>query len=189
MVPAWTGTASMSDPSLPPAAVEITALRRASEAARPERMPRRAVAGIGLVIAVAVLTVVGALVLDGSASRAVVAVGIVIALAVAAGLVMRPLQLAAARSRRTAAAVAAALDSTVEAVVSHVASIGYRVPAEVAAEWVTSPESTATAPLVHDSVIAARWWRPADGDDRVFVEPYLRQDGVASSLPQLPPLA
>ncbi len=178
----------MSDGSLPPAAVEITALRRALDAAVPERLPRLAIAGIVVVLVVVVTTVVAAVVLDGTATRVVVAVGIVAALGVAAGLVMRPLQLAAGRTRRTAMSVLQARESTTDSVVSHLASIGYPVPAPVAAEWITAPDSTATVALVHDSVIAARWWRPADGDDRVFVEPYLRQDGVASSLPPLPPI-
>lgn len=186
----------MSDPSLPPAAVEITGLRRAVDpAASVKRMPRLPVTGIAVVVALIAATVVGAIVLqaagaagDGSGQRVLIAVGVIATLVAAALLVMRPLRSAARRSREAITSVTAALDTVVDGVITHLASIGYRVPEDAAVDWVTSPEPTATVPLVHDSVIAARWWRPADGDDRVFVEPYLRQDGVASALPVLAPL-
>lgn len=175
----------MSELPLPPAAVEITSLRRAVEAAVPERMPRLTIVGMGVTAAIVVATVAAALVLDGDV-RPLIAIGLIAALLALAALVMLPLQRAARRSRDAVTLVTATLDDTVGTVVAHLASIGYTVSADVAADWVVSPESTATAPLVHDSVIASRWWRPADGDDRVFVEPYLRQDGVASSLPPVP---
>lgn len=172
----------MSEIALPPAAVDITSVRRAVAAAVPERMPRLAIVGLGVTAAIVIATTAAALVLDGDV-RPVIAIGVIAALLAATALVMLPLQRAARRSRDALTTVTTALDATVDTVVAHLASLGYTVPAEVAADWIISPASTATAPLVHDSVIAARWWRPADGDDRVFVEPYLRQDGVASSLP------
>jgi hypothetical protein len=103
-------------------------------------------------------------------------------------LVVLPLQLVTRQRRRLAAAAVSRLDETADALVRHLASIGYRVPRAVAAEWLVMPEPEATVALVHDSVIAARWWRPAEGDDRVFVEPYLRQQGAESALPALAPV-
>ncbi len=176
---------------LPVAAFDISEFRRAvEEAARPARVAR------GSLVAFGVLTValVGTLLLFGRAggirsgavplvALGVAGIGVLLAL-----FVVLPLQLAARARRRRIDAAAASVEVAVSALRAHLAAIGYRLPADTAISWLQSPESDATIPLVHDSVVAARWWRPGQGDDRVFVEPFLRQEGSDFTLPVLPPV-
>ena len=120
--------------------------------------------------------------------RIAVALGGIVLLIGVALIFVVPTQLARRRSAAAADDVAGVVDDAVDRVIRQLASIGYAVPPEVAFDWVTSPDPSATVPLVHDSVIAARWWRPAERDDRVFVEAIVRREGVDSALPVLPPL-
>jgi len=182
----------MSDRDLPPAAFEITEYRRALEfAAHSSR-----VVPVGVTaFVVATAALVAALVflgqgaeLRGESLAAVAAVGIAGTGVLCALFVVLPLQLVTRQRRRLAAEAAARQRGAAEALRIHLASIGYRIPLEVAGAWLVSPESAETVPLVHDSVIAARWWQPAEDDERVFVEPYLREAENSSTLPVLPPL-
>jgi hypothetical protein len=182
----------MSDRDLPPAAFEITGYRRALETAA--NSSRVVPVGVtAFVIATAAL--VAALVflgqdaaLRGESLAAVVAVGIAATGVLCALFVVLPLQLVTRQRRRQAAEASARQGAAAEALRLHLASIGYDIPREVAGDWLSSPEPAATVPLVHESVIAARWWQPAEDDERVFVEPYLREGENLSTLPVLPPL-
>lgn len=182
----------MSDRDLPPAAFEITAYRRSLESAA---HPSRAVPVGVTAFVVATAALATALVvhgqradLTGESLAALIAVGVAGVGVLGAVLVVLPLQLVTRRRRHRAAETAAGHRATAEALRLHLATIGYNIPLEVAGAWLGSPEAAATVPLVHDSVIAARWWQPAAGDERVFVEPYLREGENLSSLPVLPPL-
>ncbi len=176
-------------PSLPPAAFEITRYRRAMELAalRPRIVP---ILLIVFVVAAAAF-IVGLVVLG---MRAVVDVPSLLGLGVAgtgvllALLVVTPSHLAAQRRREHGREAAVFRMAAASGLSEHLASIGYAAPVLVTGEWVDDPHSTATVPLVHDSVIAARWWIPTANDTRVFVEPYLLQGETRSSLPALPPL-
>ncbi|GAB3131151.1 hypothetical protein [Marisediminicola antarctica] len=182
----------MSDRDLPPAALEITDYRRALESAANSSR----VVPVGVTaFAIATAALVAALVflgqgtaLGGESLAAVVAVGIAGTGVLCALFVVLPLQLVTRQRRRQAAEAASRQHAAAEALRLHLASIGYNVPLEVAGDWLQSPEPAATVPLVHDSVIAARWWQPAEHDERVFVEPYLREGENSSTLPVLPPL-
>lgn len=184
--------AGEASPALPPAAFEITGYRRTIEAAA---APSPAVRAGLVAFVIATIALVTALVFmsrdpssDTRDIASLVAIGVAGTGVLLALLVVLPLQLRTRERRRRAQQISTSLDGTATGLTAHLASIGYRIPHEVAVDWLASPDSTETVPLVHDSVIAARWWRPADGDERVFVEPYLRQDGADSSLPALPPL-
>ncbi|WP_165064058.1 hypothetical protein [Marisediminicola senii] len=182
-----------SSPALPPAAVEVTDYRRRLDASA----SRAPIVAIGLVaFAVASVALVATLSLVGPdwfpaeegiallVAMGIAGVGVLLALCV-----ILPAQLVRRDLRRRVDDVEGALTAAAAQLRSHLASIGYEIPVSVALDWVASPQATATVPLVHDSVIAARWWRPGEGDDRVFVEPYLQQGDEASALPVLPPLA
>ena len=179
---------AVSPATLPPAAVDVTAYRRAvEELASPAPFQRLAL----VVFVVAVVLLVAGLAtmvrMTGSDAVAAVAasglagVGVLLAL-----LVVLPAQLAARRRRRLGAAVTTLRHAAAVRIRGRLASIGYTVPLETAREWLDPVQSDATVPLVHDSVIAARLWRPAATDDRVFLEPYLRQGETSSLLPVLP---
>jgi len=182
----------MSDRDLPPAAFQITAYRRAFEAATsssrivPVGVTAFVIATAALVAALVFLGQGAAL--SGESLAAVIAVGIAGTGVLCALFVVLPLQLVTRQRRRLAAEEAARQRATAEALRLHLASIGYNIPLEVAGAWLQSPEPAATVPLVHESVIAARWWQPAEDDERVFVEPYLREGENRSALPVLPPL-
>ena len=182
----------MSDLDLPPAAFEITAYRRALVSAAnssrvvPVGVTAFAIATAALVAALAFISQGGAL--SGESLAAVVAVGVAGTGVLGALFVVLPLQLVTRQRRRQAAEAATRQSAASGALRRHLASIGYSIPLEVAGAWLRSPEPEATVPLVHDSVIAARWWQPAEDDERVFVEPYLREGENRSTLPVLPPL-
>jgi hypothetical protein len=176
-----------SSGALPPAAFDITGCRKAVDAA--STSPKAIRAGL-VAFAVATVAVVTTLIfmagdtsVDSGDIAAFVAVGIAAVGVLLAVLVILPLQLVTRERRRRLVHASAAVDSTAEALTAHLASIGYTVPLDVVLDWLASPDSTRTVPLVHDSVIAARWWQPAPDDDRVFVEPYLRVGDTASALP------
>lgn len=182
----------MSDPDLPPAAFEITPVRLAVEEAAAST--RSVPAGITAFV-IAALALIATLVflgqdtgIAGDGTAALVAIGIAGTGAFFALFVVLPLQVATRARRRRLQAARRGLESATSGLRRHLASIGYAIPEEVALAWVSSPEGSATVPLVHDSVIAARWWRPASGDDRVFVEPFVRMGDDLTTLPVLPPL-
>ena len=184
----------MSDPSavspttLPPAAVDVTAYRRAvEELASPAPFQR---------LALVVFVVASVLLVAGLAAMVWMTGTTAVAVAVASGLaglgvllallVVLPAQLAGRRRRRLGGEAAALRDAAAVGIRSRLASIGYTVPLETASAWLDPVQLDATVPLVHDSVIAARLWRPAATDERVFLEPYLRQGESSSALPVLP---
>ncbi|MEY2849121.1 MAG: hypothetical protein RI885_1788 [Actinomycetota bacterium] len=186
-------------PALPPAAFDITRYRRAAELAdeRPRFVPLLFV--VFLVAAVTILALLVAAVSAGSSRSArgsaavadpvaLVALGVVGLGVLLALLVILPAQIAGRRRRARRREADVFRMAAASGLSDHLASIGYAAPTLVTAEWVTSPDSTAVVPLVHDSVIASRWWRPSAEDRRVFVEPYLRRGETLSSLPALPPL-
>jgi len=182
----------MSDLDLPPAAFEITPVRVAVEEAS---APTRAVPAGITAFAIAALALIAALLfvgqdtgIAGNGTAAIVAIGIAGTGALFALFVVLPLQVATRARRRRLATARRGLESATSGLRGHLASIGYAIPNEVARDWVSFPESAETVPLVHDSVIAARWWRPVSGDDRVFVEPFVRSGDDLTSLPVLPPL-
>ena len=184
--------AESTTPVLPPAAVDITEFRREAEAAgaSTKTVP---IGLAGFVIAAAALVVALVLVgqdpaLTSQATATLVAVGVAGVGVLFALLVVLPLQLVTRQRRRLAEAAVTRLDETAGAVARHLASIGYRIPRDAAVDWLLSSAPTATVPLVHDSVIAARWWRPTEGDDRVFLEPFLRQGASEAALPALAPV-
>ena len=147
----------------------------------PAPMPPGRIGWAVVLVALILAAGVAALVLPvNRAASAGALVGVILVLVL---VVMLPARRAAQEGRRIVSDAARALDDSVDLLIARMAAVGYTVPSEVALDWVSSPEPSATVPLVHDSVIAARWWRPAEGDDRVFVEPYLLQEGRASTLP------
>lgn len=177
---------------LPAASVDITDYRAIVE---PLQALRRRnpislivfiVALVGLITAVIMLARTG--VLPGDDPVLPVAIGIVGTAVLVAVCLVLPAQLAARTLAARNVDADLALENAIDRVTSTLADIGYLVPRDVARAWVRSADSGATVPLVHDSVIAARWWRPAAGDDRVFVEAVLAQEGAATALPVLPPL-
>ena len=178
-------------PRLPAAAFEITELRRALDAAAlPARVARASFVAFGILT----IALLGTLLLFGlgggtrSGVLPLVALGVVGIGVLLALFVVLPFQLAVRARRRRIDTAAASAEAAMTALRSHLASIGYVLPADTAMSWLRSPESGAIIPLVHDSVIAARWWRPGQGDGRVFVEPFLRQGGSDFTLPVLPPV-
>lgn len=177
--------------SLPAAAVEITAVTRAAlDSARPARIiPIGIVAFVVGVLALgAALVIAGGATVGAADAGTLVAVGIAGTGALFALFVVLPMQLVARRRAESARADAARRDAAARSLRSHLASIGYRLPLATAIDWLEAPAPEATVPLVHDSVIAARWWQPAVGDERVFVEPYLRVGNTESTLPVLAPV-
>lgn len=176
-------------PTLPPAAFDISRYRIAADLAarRPMIVPVLLV-----VFVLAVIGVVAGLVVAGGAGAlnagTAVAIGVASTGVLLALLVVLPAQLAARRRREHARDASVFRMAAASGLSEHLSSIGYAVPTLITTEWVDSPDSEATVPLVHDSVIAARWWRPAPDDDRIFVEPHLRRGETLSSLPALPPL-
>ena len=184
--------AGLAGATLPPAAFEITDYRHALDLVRAPRVSvRRALTilalSISLFIALLVLAAAAGVAggFAGAGVAGYLAVGIVGCGVLLALVGIRPAQLRQRRlTRQVAIAEFLAVD-TAEALRLHLSSIGYAVDLAVTSLWIASPESDATVPLVHDSVIASRWWYPAAGDDRVFVEPHLVQGGSRSSLPAL----
>lgn len=191
MAPASAGNGSMSDRAsaphrLPPAAVDITAYREAvSSATAPLSAVRIGLIGfpIAAVALAAALVWMGAETGWSAGPLPTVAVGLAGVAVLLALFVVLPAQLAARRRRGLLAEVEQQTAAAADTVRARLESMGYRVPPDTVIAWLRSPEPAATVPLVHDSVIAARWWRPADGDDRVFLEPYLLVAGKSSALP------
>lgn len=182
----------MSDLDLPPAAFEITPVRLAVQEAA---APTRAVPAGLTAFAIAALALIATLLfvgldtgIAGNGTAVLVAIGVAGTGALFALFVVLPLQVAVRAGRRRLATARSSVEQATSGLRGHLASLGYAIPVEVARDWVSFPESSATVPLVHDSVIAARWWRPAAGDDRVFVEPFVRMGDDLTSLPVLPPL-
>ncbi|MFP7760565.1 hypothetical protein [Marisediminicola sp. LYQ85] len=175
---------------LPPAAFDITAVRRAADdVPSPRRAGARAFGAFLVLAVVAIAAVVAAAITGGGADILVlIALGVVSIAVLFALVVVIPTRIARTRQENALDRAAETLAASARDLVEHMASLGYRVAESTALAWVSSPESTTTVPLVHDSVIAARWWRPEQGDDRVFVEPYLRAAAGDSSLPALPPI-
>jgi len=173
-------------PRLPVAAVDITAARRALDAAAALEgrswWSRRAAVGLAGVL---VLAALAALAVGWAAPRVIVATALIVLVVGSAVVLVAEVRTARERVRRALDDAASAVDAAVDRVVAHLASIGYEVPPATALDWVTTPVPAATAPLNGASTIAARWWHPAEGDDRVFVEPFLRRGDRESSLPAI----
>ena len=175
-------------PALPAAAVDITAYRdAAASASRRFRVVPLGLAVFGALTVLLVLILVIAGSTSGTAVPTLVALGIAGTGLLLALFVVLPLQLVGRRRRALLGALADRRARTASEVAARLASIGYAVPDSVAVRWLEA-DPDAIVPLVHDSVIAARLWQPAPGDERVFVEAYLRQGETISSLPVLPPL-
>lgn len=180
----------MSDQVLPPAAFDVTALRHAVNALSRARGRRRmSLIGFGVAVVILVIALVslrvGGVLDDGVTAFAIGVVGVAVLLA---AIVVLPAQLDARGRAERLERIRELRASHTSELRDHLASIGYTVPYEVAEDWVAAAEPTSTVALVHDSVIAARRWHPSADDTRIFVEPYLLQGEVASSLPRLPPV-
>lgn len=181
----------MSDQELPPAAFDVTSLRQAINAlSRGRRRRRLTLIGFAIAVVILIITLVslrfGGILVNAVAVFAIGIVGVAVLLAV---IVVLPAQLSARSRIEGAEKVRQLRSSAATALRDHLASIGYAVSLSVADDWVAAVEPTVTVPLVHESVIAARRWQPSADDTRIFVEPYLLQGEVASSLPRLPPVA
>ncbi|MBC7518703.1 MAG: hypothetical protein H7248_07475 [Microbacteriaceae bacterium] len=177
---------------LPPAAFEITDYRHAVDLVRtPQPSGRRAVLALVLSVVAFTAVLIGAAVagvaggFTGAGVAGYLAVGLVGWGVLLALVGIRPVQLRQRRRTRQIEIAEFLAVGTAEALRLHLSSIGYAVPTAVTSQWINSPDADATSPLVHDSVIASRWWFPAAGDERVFVEPHLNQGGSLSSLPAL----
>lgn len=175
-------------PELPPAALDVSQYRHVVEdLARPAPSVKLGLIAflIAVVLLLAVLVVTGQStgpdVLGELIASGVVGIGVLLAL-----LVVLPAQLTARRKRRLNHHAASLREAAAAGIRQRLAAIGYTVPRQTALDWLSPTDLDATVPLVHDSVIAARLWRPTLDDDRVFLEPYLRQGSTSSSLPVLP---
>lgn len=178
--------------ALPPAAFEITDYRHALDLVRVSQpSPRRSLAPLALSVGLFTAVLVAAASVGfaggfaGAAGTGYLAVGVVGWGVLLALVGIRPAQLRQQRLKRQIEIAEFLAGDTAEALRLHLSSIGYAVDTVVTSQWINSPESGATVPLVHDSVIASRWWSPAAGDERVFVEPHLVQGETRSSLPAL----